>query len=91
MRIENHYGKNIVCGHIFPPEEIEIGSEWQDSTGCCVKVIAKQEINHEYNGKINKATWISYSRHEKGAVKTHEKDSFSFQCRYCLMIKDETN
>lgn len=86
MRIENHYGKNIVCGHIFPPEEIEIGSEWQGSSGFYVKVISKRESTYKYNGKINNVVWVTYEWTEKGKIKTHEKDTFCFQCRYCLVV-----
>ena len=73
MRIERHHGNNIVCGHIYPISEIEVGSQWQDSSGGVVTI---HKIVDD---------WIVYSRYEQPK---HEKDSFSFQCRYCL-IKNE--
>jgi hypothetical protein len=73
MRIENHQGRNIVCGHIYPLSELVVGSEWQGSSGSVVTIDA---IIGE---------WVTYSGEHQ---QSHEKDSFSFQCRYCLIIKD---
>ena len=77
MRIENHYGKDVVCGHIFPIDEIEVGSKWQDSVGFEVTVttvdIVRSDIHYE---------WI-----ENGKMKYNIKDAFSWQCRHCLIVK----
>ena len=76
MDIRKSHGKNIVCAHIFPVEGIKLGSDWMGSGGEIVTVI-----------KI-KDDWITYTWRGADEVKVrHEKDSFSFQCRYCLIVK----
>jgi hypothetical protein len=59
-------------------EDIEIGSIWYaaDGSGHSVKVVAK-EIGEPQS-------WIKYSWKEDGKIKEHEKDTWSFQCRYYL-------
>ncbi len=70
MRIESHKGYNIVCGHIFPVEELSVGQKWMSSSG---NIVTITNID---------GCWVDYSW-ETG---THCKDSFSFQCRYCLIV-----
>jgi len=77
MRVETHYGNRVVCGHIFAPEEIKIGSRWQASSGNTVTVTANNE------------GWITYEWIEKGETRSHEKQSFAFQCRYCLIVEED--
>lgn len=38
LRIEEHHGKTIACGGIFPADEIEAGQLWQGSGGGMVTV-----------------------------------------------------
>jgi hypothetical protein len=76
MRIEEHHGRNIVCGHIFPIEEVEKGQVWQSSSGGCV-IITKVCLNQ---GQVH------YAWEAAGGVNVHVKDSFAFQCRYCKIV-----
>ena len=76
MRVEKHNGKNIVCGHIFPASEIKINQLWQGSSGATVTI---SDIKDD---------WIKYVWLENGKYMEHEKTSFAFQSRYCLVIDD---
>jgi len=75
LRIETHNGRRIVCGHIFHRTEIRVGQVWQGSSGSTVTVT---DISDD---------WITYMQ-SNGVP--HTKDAFSFQCRYCLVVNDET-
>jgi len=77
MVIEEHHGRMIVCQHIYKPEEIVIGCRWQGSGGSVVTVES-----------ICNLGWVTYSWTDvNGVKKTHEKESFAFQCRYCLIVE----
>lgn len=71
MRIETHKGHNIVCGHIFPVGELTVGQKWMSSAG---NVVTIYDIRDD----------LVYYVWENGS---HRKDSFSFQCRYCLILE----
>ena len=73
MRIETEFGRNILCGYILQVSQIRIGSEWQDSQG---NVVVITEIN---------ADWITYTTQDKAYF---EKDAFSFQTRYSLILRE---
>jgi len=77
MRIETHYGRDIVCGHIYDASEIKPDQMWQGSSGHVVTV-----------NSVNSHGVVSYSWTENGEQKCHQKDSFSFQCRYCLVVSE---
>ena len=74
MRIENQYGNNIVCGHIFPADEIMPGQVWQASGGATVEIVSVNDGD------------VTSSLTEKGKRVEHTKASFAFQCRYCLIL-----
>lgn len=80
MRIEQHFGRWIVCGHIYSAEEIVAGQVWQSSGGGTVTV--------EGTEKFGDQTWVTYSWITNGEKMLYEKDSFSFQCRYCLVLEN---
>lgn len=73
MRVENQFGRNIMCEELLPPEKIEVGSQWQDSSGVVIKVTEVDEFG-----------WVSYEGENQPL---NEKDSFSFQCRYSLILE----
>lgn len=75
MYIKNYLGDNIVCDHIFPISEIKSGQKWKASGGFIVDIISVE------NNKV------TYSWIENNKIQKHIKDSFNFQCRYCLIIK----
>jgi len=75
MRIENWYGNYIVCGHIFPVNEIKPGQKWQSSSGDIVTI-----------DSIDNLGWVKYSGEHQP---TAEKESFAFQCRYCKICNEK--
>jgi len=80
MRIEKHHGHSIVCGHIYDVRELMIGSRWMSSSGSIVTIT---DIDTKGDG------WITYEWQERGETRRHEKMSFAFQCRYCLIVDSE--
>jgi len=76
MRIETSGKYKIVCGHIYPTDELKPGQNWLGSSNHMVTI---DSITDD---------WVTYSWYEDGVLKTHEKDAFSFQCRYCLIVEN---
>ena len=79
-------GHTAVVGHFFKPQEIKVGSRWIGSTGNIVtveKVRSYPASDHEENHWYE----VFYSWEENGVKKTHNKDQFSFQCRYYLILE----
>lgn len=74
-RIEQHHGRTIVCGYIFPLNEIKPGQEWQGSSGSVVTIES-----------VDADGWVTYWWTERGERKSHTKEAFAFQCRYCLVL-----
>lgn len=75
MRIEvDKHGNKIVCGHIYPANEIKIGSRWVSSGSNFVTVTRVDEHGEVY--------------YDQRRGDPHHKNYFSFQCRYCLIIED---
>lgn len=81
MRVELHRGKYTLCGGILPPEKIEPGQVWQGSSGATVTV-----DKVEKRGELH---WVTYHWFSDDEFRDHDKDSFSFQCRYCLVLPNE--
>jgi hypothetical protein len=77
MRIETVHGRNLVCGHIFKSEELASGQRWAPASG----------NNYEVKIVAVDGEWVTYEWEENGERKFHEKDSFSFQCRYCKVVE----
>jgi hypothetical protein len=88
-KIQN--GQKFIVGHLFKGEEIQVGSHWISSSGGIVIV---EEIKTytvpKYNDQNDLYNWydVYYFWEEKGERRTHNKDSFSFQCRYSLIVED---
>lgn len=81
MRFEYHHGHWIVCGHIFSAQAFEPGQLWQASGGNVVQVVSCKPTADGLD------YWVCYSWIDSdGGLQTHEKDLFSFQCRYCLIL-----
>lgn len=76
-------GHKAVVRHIFKAHEIQVGSRWIGSSGGIVTV-------EGFNSYGDTDPWIEvvYSWDENGVKRTNDKDVFSFQCRYCLIISD---
>ena len=75
-RIEIVHGRKPLCGVILPKHRIQHGQTWAPASGSnhTVRIIAVRD------------DWVCYSWQENGRTQYHEKDVFSFQCRYCLVI-----
>lgn len=80
FRVENHHGNDIVCGGILPHRLLEVGQKWQGSSGGVVEITRLESFGTEPGDLI-----VHY---ESPSQKPHHKLSFSFQCRYCLVLKD---
>jgi hypothetical protein len=65
----------------YKANEIQIGSRWIGVSGGIVTV----EGLNTY-GSIDPWVKVVYSWEEKGQKVTHEKDIFSFQVRYSLIV-----
>lgn len=76
MRIENINGKYVLCGHILSPEFILSGQVWTRADGSDSEVIITR-----VDGREVYYWWI-----ENDHMVIHNKDAFSFQCRYSLVI-----
>lgn len=74
MRVEKVNGRNILCGCILPVGKIFPGQLWTaaDDSGWDVLVVDVSGSEVAYIGI-------------KDDVKC-DKDFFSFQCRYCLVL-----
>lgn len=75
MRIEQVNGRYLLCGVILNSSDIRSGQVWAPADGSDRMVLV------ESGGE-----WVDYSWEEKGEKKVHTKMSFSFQCRYCLVL-----
>jgi hypothetical protein len=87
MRVEEWHGRKIVCEHIFPANEIKVGSIWQGSSGSLVEITEVKEFRWTYKNKEQIDFDVFYKWVDNGKEVFHNKDSFSFQCRYCLVTE----
>lgn len=81
--IEVTKGHKHIVRHFFKAHEIQVDSRW---IGVCGHIVTVEGIN-SYGSE---SPWyeIVYSWEENGVKQTHDKDLFSFQCRYCLIVQD---
>ena len=85
MEYETINGHTAVVRHIFKGSEIQPGSIWISSGKTIVRV--EKVIKRMTREADPKPLFdVFYSWYENGVKKTHNKDSFSFQCRYCLIV-----
>ena len=80
MRIEVINGRALLCGHILGKEFILPGQRWAPADGSDREVLVVD---------ICPAGWVKYTWDENGVARTHSKESFAFQCRYCLVFDQE--
>lgn len=82
-------GYNAVVRHIFKGEEIKIGQRWIAIGGYIVTIedVKIYPPEHENDKPFYD---IYYSWYENGVKKSNDKDWFSFQCRYCLIVDEDT-
>jgi hypothetical protein len=69
-----------VVRHFFKPYEIQIGSRWCVANGSN-HIVTIEDIIHY--GSTDPWYEVVYSWEE-----TWQKETFAFQCRYCLIIED---
>ncbi len=74
MRIEKQGNYYIICGYILDIDDIKPNQQWI-GTGNSPVTVSKVEDGDVY-----------YTWYEKGNLKINSKDSFAFQCRYCLIV-----
>lgn len=80
MRIEVVNGRKLVCGHIYKKNELQVGQMWAQADGAN-RVVYIRAIKTYTDGDVT----VEYGEH--ASDRTYEKDSFSFQCRYCLVVE----
>lgn len=76
-------GHKAVVDHFFKESEIEAGSRW---ISVCGYIVTVEGIN-QYGSGIDPLYEVVYSWEENGEKKTHQKDVFSFQCCYFLIVE----
>jgi hypothetical protein len=81
-------GYKAVVRHIFKPKEIKVGSRWVAADGGGLVTVEEIKMYPASDHEENHWYMIYYSWYENGEKKTHHKDHFSFQCRYCFIIED---
>lgn len=82
-KTEEIKGHKAVVGHFFKESEIEVSSRW---ISVCGYIVTVEGIN-QYGSGIDPLYEVVYSWEENGEKKTHQKDVFSFQCRYFLIVE----
>jgi hypothetical protein len=75
MRSEFQNGYWILCGGIIPKRDVKIGQKWFASETSTPVTVTQITDDNE---------WVTY---ESSIQPSHEKDNFSFQCRYCLVLE----
>lgn len=78
-------GRKAVVRHFFKTHEIQVGSRWARADGSKGYVTVER-----FNSYGDTDPWheVVYSWEENGVKKTWQKETFAFQCRYCLIIED---
>ena len=76
MRTELVNNRWLLCGCILPVEAIKVGQEWASASG----------TNHIVRVAGVEEGWVHYAWMQDGDWTFSEKDSFSFQGRYCLVL-----
>ena len=71
MRVQTHNERFILCGGIIPVDRVLTGQLWIADNNI-VRIIDVEDGFITYESIVNQ--------------KTNIKDSFSFQCRYCLIL-----
>lgn len=80
--IQNGY--KIIIRHIFKGNEIKPGSRWMGTGSTIVTV---DEVKCYRLAGASDWYEVHYSWESDGEKFTNDKDAFSFQCRYCLIVE----
>lgn len=79
METEIVNGRKLeVRANIRLPPGIKVGSRWAPADGADREVVVT---------KVNDNGWIEYLDESTG--ESYDRDYFSFQCRYCLIVGRE--
>ncbi len=77
FRVEIVRGRHLLRGGIIPVSAIKAGQRWMPADSTAREV----EIVKVVDG------WVTYTwETSDGVTESHEKLSFPFQCRYCLVL-----
>ncbi len=77
-RYENMHGQCVLAGHTFAAADIKPGSLWIPADGSLRRIRVD---------KVDVATGDVYYT-DLGNSRRLERDTFGFQCRYCLVVND---
>jgi hypothetical protein len=71
---------------ILRGDKIKVGSKWKPADGGN-RVVVVEEVRWYPASDHEENHWyeVYYSWEKDGVKYTHDKDAFSFQCRYCLI------
>ncbi len=89
METEIINGHKAIVRHIFPREELKVGSRWVPADGANL-VVTIDEIKIYPASDHEEKHWyeIYYSGELNGEKYSHHKDHFSFQCKYCMICEE---
>jgi hypothetical protein len=74
----------LLGGVIIKPSDIKKGSTWKGTGNITVKVYKVETMSCKDGSEWSE---IHYCWNENGKIATHSKDSFAFQCRYCMVLE----
>ena len=86
-RIIEEDSYKLLGGVIIKASDIKVWSTWKGSGNTTVKVYEIEKLKCKDGSDWNE---IHYCWCENGKIVTHSKDSFAFQCRYCLVLEWKT-
>ena len=75
-RVERVNNRWLLCGGILRYDQVKPGQVWAPASG-------EDRTVRVYDTSDG---WVDYAWYENGQARAHTKDSFSFQCRYCLVL-----
>lgn len=77
LRVETVHSRYLLCGGIVPVSFLKVGQRWAPAD----RTDREVEIVNIVDG------WVTYTwETSDGVTESHEKLSFPFQCRYCLVL-----
>lgn len=77
-KIKEQDGRRILIQRVLDRKHIRPGQVWVDSGGCSVTISRTQWFDDDL--------WVYYWPEGESGKREIDKESFSFQCRYCLDV-----
>ena len=80
MQIKVVNNRRLLCGPPLKLEQLAPGQLWAAASGA----------DHSVHIVSIDGELVRYEWKEGTEVRQHEKDAFSFQCRYCLVVAENS-